>query len=126
MANELGLNTKWTFYKEAPIPEWMPSIMVSGEVPELAYTTGRDVAVFTNMRLIVRDAQGISGKKVEQYSLPWKSVIMWSSENAIGFDFDSEIELWTLCGHVKINLAPSASVRNLDSVISAYILGSNR
>ena len=125
MANELGINTKWTFFKEIPIPEWMASIVVPGEVPQYAYTTGRDVAVFTNMRLIVRDAQGISGKKVEQYSLPWKSVIMWSSENAAGFDFDSEIELWTTCGHVKIHLAPNASVRNLDNLISAYVLSTH-
>ena len=115
MANELGLNTKWTFFKEIPIPEWMANIVVPGEIPQYAYTT--------SMRLIVRDAQGIAGKKVEQYSLPWKSVIMWSSENASGFDFDSEIELWTICGHVKIHLAPNASVRNLDSIIAAYVLG---
>ena len=33
-------------------------------------------------RLIVRDAQGLTGKKVEIYSLPYSSINMWSSENA--------------------------------------------
>ena len=46
-------------------------ILVEGEQPwAVAYRTVRDSAILTNTRLIVRDAQGLTGKKVEMYSHP--------------------------------------------------------
>lgn len=72
----------WTFSIECPIPDDVQNILVEGEKAVCAYKTIRDVAIFTNKRLIVRDAQGLSGKKVEIYSLPYTSINMWSTENA--------------------------------------------
>lgn len=51
------------------------------------------------------DAQGISGKKVEIYPLPYSAISMWSSENAGTLDWNSEVELWTKAGHIKIKLS---------------------
>ena len=88
-----------------------------------AYRTFRDAAIFTNKRLIVRDAQGLTGKKVEIYSLPYSSIFMWSSENGHGiFNFNSEIELWTKAGHIKVNLAKGIDVRRLDKLIAEAVL----
>ncbi|MGY0203366.1 PH domain-containing protein, partial [Acinetobacter soli] len=43
--------------------------------------------------LILRDAQGLSGEKVEIYSLPYHSINMYSTENAGGmFDLNSEVQ----------------------------------
>src|SRR5690606_29587247 len=73
----------------------------------------------------VRDAQGITGKKVEIYSLPYSSIYMWSSENGHGlFNFNSEIELWTKAGHIKVNLNKGLDVRRLDNLIAQAVLGS--
>ena len=80
------------------------------------------MATFTTRRLIVRDAQGITGKKVEIYSLPYSSIFMWSSENAGTLDWNSEVELWTKAGHIKINLSRGADVRRIDSLISWAVL----
>ena len=66
----------------------------NGEQVYAALKAVRDIAAFVSHRLIVRDSQGISCKKVETYSLPWKSVNMWSIENAGTLDFNSEVELW--------------------------------
>jgi len=123
MANELQANTTWTFFKECKIPREVEAMLVPGERAEVAFKTVRDVAVFTNLRLIVRDSQGLTGKKVEQYSLPWDAVNMWTSENAGHLDFDSEIELWTRAGHVKISLKRGADVRTIDNLIAAHVLG---
>ena len=115
--------TAWTFVSECPIPDDIGPLLVEGEQPWAAYKTFRDSAVFTNKRLIVRDAQGITGKKVEIYSLPYSSINMWSSENAGRMlDFNSEIELWTRAGQVKIKLAKGADVRRIDSLISWAVL----
>lgn len=101
-------------------------MLVEGETAVAAFKTFRDSAVFTTKRLIVRDAQGITGKKVEIYSLPYSAINMWSSENAGKLDFNSEIELWTRAGHIKIKLGKGADVRRIDSLIAWAVLKGER
>ncbi len=114
----------WTFVSEIPIPDDIGPILVSGEKPVMAYKTFRDSAVFTTKRLIVRDAQGITGKKVEMYSLPYSAINMWSSENAGRMlDFNAELELWTRAGHIKVKLSKGVDIRRLDHLISSAVLG---
>lgn len=112
----------WTLVQECPIPADVQGMLVQGEQAVAAYRTYRDVAIFTNMRLIVRDAQGITGKKVEIYSLPYSRVDMWSSENAGTLDWNSELELWTRAGHIKVKLGKGIDVRRLDNLISYMVL----
>jgi hypothetical protein len=116
----------WTLVSECAIPPEIDQILTTGEVAIAAYKTFRDSAIFTNKRLIVRDAQGLSGKKVEIYSLPYSSVLMWSSENGVGIlNFNSELELWTKAGHIKVNLNKGLDIRRLDRLLSEAILGSS-
>lgn len=122
MANELQALTVWTFGAECPVPADINDLLVPGEVAECAFKTIRDSAIFTNKRLIVRDSQGITGRKVEIYTLPYKSINMYSSENAGKIDLNAEIELWTRAGHIKINLARGADVRKIDKMIAQHIL----
>jgi hypothetical protein len=113
----------WTLVSECPIPADINEVLVPGETAIAAYKTFRDSAIFTNKRLIVRDAQGMSGKKVEVYSLPYSSIVMWSSENGHGLlNFNSEIELWTLAGHIKVNLNKGVDIRRLDRLIGEALL----
>lgn len=117
----------WTLVSECPIPDDIHHLLVVGEVAVAAYRTFRDTAIFTNKRLIVRDAQGFTGKKVEIYSLPYSSIFMWSSENGHGiFNFSSEIELWTKAGHIKVNLSKGLDVRRLDKLIADSVLQTRR
>ena len=121
--NELTETLIWTFMLECPIPDDVNAMLVEGEIPVIAYKTIRDVAIFTNKRAIVRDAQGLTGKKVEIYSLPYTSINMWSSENSGKiFDFNSELELWTKAGHIKIKLDKKCDIRKLDQVLANEIL----
>lgn len=120
---ETAAITAWTFVAECPIPQDIHPLLVEGEAPWAAYKTFRDSAVFTNKRLIVRDAQGLTGKKVELYSLPYSSINMWSSENAGKLlDFNAEIELWTRAGQIKIKLNKGVDIRKLDHLISHAVL----
>jgi len=113
----------WTLVSECPIPDDVNNLLVEGEVAVAAYKTFRDSAIFTNKRLIVRDAQGITGKKVEIYSLPYSSINMWSTENAGKlFDFNAEVELWTRAGHIKVNLNKGVDIRKFDKLIANAIL----
>lgn len=112
----------WTLQQEIPVPDDVTPLLVDGETAVASFKTFRDSATFTTRRLIVRDAQGMTGKKVEIYSLPYSTINMWSSENAGKLDWNSEIELWTRAGHIKIKLAKGADVRRLDSLIAWAVL----
>ncbi|WP_311525008.1 PH domain-containing protein [uncultured Varibaculum sp.] len=115
--------TEWMFVQEIPIPEDVANILVPGEQPYAAFKTFRDSAIFTSKRLIVRDAQGITGKKVEIYSLPYTAINMWSTENAGKMlDWTAEVELWTRAGHIKIKLDKKIDVRRIDTLIANCVL----
>ncbi len=120
---ELGITFKaWTFNSKVEIPEGVEKILIEGEYAISAYKTVRDVAIFTNKRLIVRDSQGITGKKVESYSIPYKSINMYSTENAGMLDFNSELELWTRAGNIKINLKRGLDLTEIEKIIAEVIL----
>lgn len=113
----------WHFQSETSIPSDVVSLLIDGEEPHKAYKTVRDTAVFTSKRIIVVDSQGITGKKKEIYSLPYKSITMWSPENAGTIDFNSEVELWTRgAGRIKITLGKKVDVREFEHLLANEIL----
>ena len=105
-----------------PIPQDVGQLLVQGERPWAAFRTFRDTAIFTSKRLIVKDSQGLTGRKVEMYSLPYSAINMWSSENAGTLDLNAEIELWTRAGHIKIKLGRGVDVRRIDQLIGHAVL----
>ena len=115
-------NLSWIFYQEIPVPHDVQELLINGEVAERAFRTVRDVAIFTNKRLIVKDVQGLTGSKVEIYSLPYSSVHMWSTENAGMLDFTSEVELWTRAGNIKIQLKRDINIRTFERLLAEYSL----
>ena len=115
-------NLSWIFYQEIPEPHDVQELLINGEVAERAFRTVRDVAIFTNKRLIVKDVQGLTGSKVEIYSLPYSSVHMWSTENEGMLDFTSEVELWTRAGNIKIQLKRDINIRSFERLLAEYIL----
>ncbi len=113
---------EWTLVSECPVPQDVTNLLVKGEVAIAAYKTFRDSAVFTNKRLIVRDAQGLTGTKVEIYSLPYSSILMWSTENAGIVDINSEVQIWTKIGSIKVKLRKGIDVRRFESLLANAIL----
>ncbi len=124
MALEMAAITEWTFFNEISIPGDVADLLVPGEKALRAFKTFRDSAIFTDRRLIVRDSQGLTGKKVEVYSLPYSAINMWSSENAGKLlDLNAEIELWTRAGHIKIKIGKGCDIRAIDMLIANAVLG---
>ena len=50
--------------------------------------------VFTDRRIILVDKQGLTGKKVEYHSIPYRSITHFSVETAGNFDLDAELKIW--------------------------------
>lgn len=113
----------WTFRIKCQPNAEIEELLTEGEIILQCYSTIRDIAALTNKRLIICDTQGIIGKKKEVYSLPYRSIDMWSSENAGTFDLDTELELWTKAGHFKLKLSSKCDIREFDRILGKAILG---
>ena len=113
----------WAFRHKTKPGKEIREILMPGEEILQCYSTVRDQAALSNMRIIIMDKQGITGRKTEVYSIPYRSIDMWSSENAGAlFDLNSELELWTKAGHFKINLARDCDIREFDKILGSAIL----
>ena len=58
----------------ARIQEEFARILAPGEKVEHAYQLIRDYFVFTDRRLILVDKQGLTGKKTEYHTIPYRSI----------------------------------------------------
>lgn len=105
---------------EEELREWL----TADEQVESAFKLYRDLMVFTNKRLIMLDKQGVTGKKVEYHTIPYRSITHYSVETAGTFDLDSELKIW-----VSSTAEPvSKTFRNDDNIfdvqraLSKYVL----
>ena len=79
--------------KEA-IQKEFNDILCHGEEIESVFNIMRDKWVFTTHRLIIEDIQGVTGKKREYHSIPYKSITHFLIETAGSFDSDCEMKIW--------------------------------
>lgn len=111
-----------TLIAKRDVPKTISELLVNGETANFAYSTLRDVAVFTDKRLIVLDTQGLTGTKKEYYSLPYRSIDMWSVETSGIVDLSGEIELWSKVGLFKIKLRKGIDVKEVNHIIAQAVL----
>ena len=92
---------------------------------ELAYKLIRDMIVLTDRRLILIDKQGMTGRKVEYRSIPYKSITMYTVETTGHFDLDAELKLWISGQHDPMTLEfnGSTNVYTLQGLLAAKIAG---
>ncbi|KNF08297.1 hypothetical protein CLPU_8c00620 [Gottschalkia purinilytica] len=100
-------------------------ILSSSERVEKAYKLVRDMFIFTNKRLILVDKQGMTGKKVEYHSIPYRSITHFSIETAGHFDLDAELKIW-LSGTefpIEKQFNSQLNIYELQRVLAEYVLG---
>ncbi|NHM32826.1 PH domain-containing protein [Neobacillus terrae] len=99
-------------------------ILSPNERIEKAYKLIRDLFIFTNKRLILVDKQGITGKKVEYHSIPYKSITHFSIETAGNFDLDAELKIWISGNALPLQkqFNKSLNIYELQSVLAEYVL----
>lgn len=99
-------------------------ILAPHEQIEKAYKLIRDLFLFTDKRLILVDKQGLTGKKVEFHSIPYKNITHFSIETAGNFDLDAELKIW-LSGNstpIQKQFNKSLNIYELQSVLATYVL----
>ncbi|MDT0688385.1 PH domain-containing protein [Salegentibacter sp. F188] len=81
-------------------------LLIPSETIEAGFKIIRDTFIFTNKRLIIIDVQGLTGRKIEYFSVIYKSISRFSVETAGSFDLDAELKIWISGEHT-----PSISKR---------------
>ena len=83
----------------------MPILQVDEEV-EMAFKNGRDMFLITNKRILSIDVQGLTGKKVEFSSLPYKHIAGFSVQSAgtLSFTVKATLFISKLEGGLSIDL----------------------
>lgn len=69
-------------------------ILFPGERIEDAYRLFRDKWIFTTHRLIIEDIQGITGKKREYHTIPYRSITHFLIETNGTLDTDCVMKIW--------------------------------
>jgi hypothetical protein len=100
-------------------------ILANGERVEQAYQLIRDYFVFTNKRLVIVDRQGITGKKIDYHSVPYKNITHFSIETAGHFDLDAELKIWLsgMNDPIQKQFNSRLNIYEVQSVLAAHVLG---
>lgn len=93
------------------VQEQLAPMLADNEQVVTAFRLVRDLIVFTSKRMVLVDKQGLSGRKVNYHSIPYKSITQFSVETAGHFDVDSELQVWVSGqdGPVEIELNKKAA-----------------
>jgi hypothetical protein len=99
-------------------------VLGEGERVEQAYRLIRDFFVFTNKRLILVDKQGLTGKKIEYHSIPYRSIERFSVETAGHFDLDAELKIWVrgMEAPIEKEFGRNSCVYDVQRALATYVL----
>ena len=87
-----------------------------------AFKGVRDGVVFTTLRIIAINVQGITGKKKDFTSLPYSKIQAFSVETSGVLDLDSELEIWfTGLGKVRFEFTGRTDITQIGQFIGARI-----
>ena len=103
-------------------------ILLEQEKTLMAFKAGRDIAIFTTLRFMEIDVQGLSGKKIEYVSIPYKSIRSFAVESAGTWDRDNEVKIYTRnhwkLGKTNIDFRKGkADVLMIQKFLSALLVG---
>jgi Bacterial PH domain len=72
----------------------LEALLADQEQVVRAFRIIRDLFVFTDKRLILIDKQGMTGRKAEYHSIPYRAITHFSVETAGTFDGDAELKIY--------------------------------
>lgn len=76
------------------VSEELAPILAANEQVHKVYKLIRDLYVFTDKRLLLIDKQGLTGKKVDYHTIPYRAVTQFKVETTGHFDMDAELKIW--------------------------------
>ena len=98
-------------------------LLFDGEVVDAAFRLVRDAILFTNRRLIFIDKQGMTGRKTEYLSIPYRSITRFSVESSGHFDLEAELKIWVsgTPDPLKRTFSRDLDVYALQALLAGYV-----
>lgn len=108
----------------AELQNELEPILIENEAISGAFKVVRDLFVFTQYRLILVDKQGLTGKKVDYHSIPYRSISQFSVETAGHFDMDAELRIWVASNPVPIKkeFKKGIDIVGLQKMLATHLL----
>lgn len=103
-------------------------ILLDDEKCLMAFKAGRDVTLFTTIRVMTIDVQGLVGCKIEYTSIPYRSIHAYSVESAGMWDRDSELNLhtrnrWELAKIEMDFRSGKTDIMQIQKLLTGFIVG---
>ena len=100
-------------------------ILLTDERVLAAFRTIRDTAFLTNYRFVYVNVQGITGKKIDIQSIPYKSIVRFSLETAGTFDLDADLKIWVSSAAlpIEVKIGPKSDMTGIQQILAQHVLG---
>jgi Bacterial PH domain len=115
-ATEISIETVQTDYAR---------ILLNDEKVLAAFKTIRDTAFLTNYRFVLVNVQGITGKKIDIQSVPYRSIVRFSLETAGTFDLDADLKIWvsSATAPIEVKIGPKSDMTGIQQILAHHIFG---
>lgn len=102
----------------------LAQLLAPGEEVRKSYVVIRDLMVFTTKRLLLIDKQGVTGKKREYMSIPYRSIERYSTETTGHFDLDAELKIWVkgMVEPISKTFRDNTLISDVGQTLSEYAL----
>lgn len=100
-------------------------ILIPGEQVVAAFKTIRDVVFLTNYRFALVDVQGLTGRKVEVITIPYKSITRFSVETAGTFDLEADLKIWVSseATPIEVKISRKANAAAIQQILARGVFG---
>lgn len=105
------------------VKQELGKLFSADETIHLAYRLIRDMIILTDRRVILIDKQGVTGRKTEYRSIPYKSITNFSIESAGHFDLDADLKLWisSITNPIEKKFGRGVDVYELQALLARLI-----
>jgi len=110
---------------EAKVKKDLENLLIDEEYIVGAFKTVRDQVVFTNMRIVAIDVQGVTGKRKEYTTLPYSKIQYFSIKTPGFIEIVPDCELEIVFNnnfHAKFDFTGRVDIISLGRCISEYAL----
>lgn len=111
--------TLYFFLNESEPSNILTEKLCADEQPLLCFSSIRDEMAMTEKRILIADRKGLTGRKIQYITIPYKNITFYKVGMVGGWDLDAEI-LLNLRGNVKIQLRFLRSKYMKESIHKAY------
>ena len=120
----MGFFSATEFNAETVQRDYAPMLVPDEEVLA-AFKTARDVVFLTNYRLCLVDVQGLTGRKVDVESIPYRSIVRFGVETAGTFDLDADLRIWvsSAAEPIEIKIGRNSNTGLIQRILAAGVFG---